>query len=104
MAISKQGWKDFWTLHVPLILVLALCTYATVVEVGRAAEGVTRGICVFDPMAVNWDFRYFRVEPLSQAWKPDKILHALLARANRQDHSRGGETRGSDCAAARHFT
>lgn len=42
MAISKQGWKDFWTLHVPLILVLALCTYATVVEVGRAAEGVTR--------------------------------------------------------------
>ena len=34
--------KDFWTLHVPLVLVLVLCTFATIIEIRRAGEGVGR--------------------------------------------------------------
>ena len=34
--------KDLWQLHLPLVLVLALCTFATVVEYGRAQQGVDR--------------------------------------------------------------
>lgn len=39
---TKQRWKDSWQLHLPLIIVLAFCCYATVVEFNRAQEGVTR--------------------------------------------------------------
>lgn len=39
---SRSRWKDFWQLHVPLILVLALCAVATVIEYRRAGEGVGR--------------------------------------------------------------
>lgn len=39
---SNRRMKDFWTLHVPLVLVLALCAVATVIEVRRAFEGVGR--------------------------------------------------------------
>ena len=39
---GKRKVKDFWTLHVPLVLVLALCTVATVIEYQRAQEGVGR--------------------------------------------------------------
>ena len=38
----NQRWKDILTLHVPLVLVLALCTYATINQYGRAQEGVDR--------------------------------------------------------------
>lgn len=38
----SQRWKDILTLHVPLILVLALCTYATIKQYGRAQEGIQR--------------------------------------------------------------
>lgn len=38
----SQRWKDILTLHVPLVLVLALCTYATINQYGRAQEGVDR--------------------------------------------------------------
>ncbi|MFZ9987942.1 MAG: hypothetical protein ACO3HV_09340, partial [Candidatus Nanopelagicales bacterium] len=38
----SQRWKDILTLHVPLVLVLALCTYATINQYGRAQEGVER--------------------------------------------------------------
>ena len=31
--------RDVWQLHIPLVLVLILCTTLTVVEVSRAAEG-----------------------------------------------------------------
>lgn len=41
---TRRLWKDFWTLHVPLIGVLALCVSATIIEVGRAMEGVNRAI------------------------------------------------------------
>lgn len=34
--------KDLWQLHIPLIVVLAFCTFATVVEYRRAQEGVDR--------------------------------------------------------------
>ena len=34
--------KDLWQLHVPLVVVLALCTFATVVVFGRAQQGVDR--------------------------------------------------------------
>lgn len=36
--------RDFWTLHVPLVLVLALCTVATIVEGRRALEGNWRAV------------------------------------------------------------
>jgi hypothetical protein len=39
---GKRRMKDFWTLHVPLVLVLALCAVATVIEYQRAQEGVGR--------------------------------------------------------------
>ena len=42
MSDPKQKRKDFWQLHVPLGVVLAFCAYATVIELGRAQEGVTR--------------------------------------------------------------
>lgn len=42
MSDTKQKRKDFWQLHVPLAIVLAFCAYATVIEFGRAQEGVTR--------------------------------------------------------------
>jgi hypothetical protein len=34
--------RNFWQLHVPLVVVLALCTVITVIEVRRASEGVWR--------------------------------------------------------------
>lgn len=40
--MKKANWKDFWTLHVPLVLVLALCVYATNNQYHRAMEGVGR--------------------------------------------------------------
>ena len=36
--------KDFWQLHTPLVLVLALCTFATIVQARRAGEGVDRSL------------------------------------------------------------
>jgi len=39
---QRQKIKDVLTLHLPLVLVLALCTVATVIEYGRAQEGVGR--------------------------------------------------------------
>ena len=38
----SQRWKDILTLHLPLVLVIALCTYATINQYGRAQEGVER--------------------------------------------------------------
>ena len=38
----SRRWKDILTLHLPLVLVLALCTYATINQYGRAQEGVQR--------------------------------------------------------------
>ena len=38
----RGGWRDFWQLHVPLVLVLSLCTVITIIEARRAAEGVWR--------------------------------------------------------------
>ena len=34
--------KDMWQLHLPLVVVLAFCTAATIVEFGRAQQGVGR--------------------------------------------------------------
>lgn len=34
--------RDFWTLDVPLVLVLIICTVITVIEIGRAGDGVWR--------------------------------------------------------------
>ena len=42
MSDAKQRRKDFWQLHVPLVIVLAFCAYATLIEFSRAQEGVTR--------------------------------------------------------------
>ena len=42
MSVSTQRWKDAWQLHLPLVIVLTFCCYATVIEFNRAQEGVTR--------------------------------------------------------------
>ena len=34
--------QDIWQLHIPLVVVLAFCTFATIVEYRRAQEGVDR--------------------------------------------------------------
>lgn len=39
---GKRRWKDFWQLHLPLIVVVAFCAFATVIEYRRANEGVGR--------------------------------------------------------------
>ena len=39
---GKRKVKDILTLHLPLVLVLALCAVATVIEYQRAQEGVGR--------------------------------------------------------------
>lgn len=39
---ARNRWRDLWTLHIPLIVVLALCIGATVIEFRRANEGVWR--------------------------------------------------------------
>jgi len=39
---TRSKAKDFWQLHVPLVIVLAFCTFATLVEYRRAQEGVDR--------------------------------------------------------------
>lgn len=36
---TRNRKKDFWTLDVPLVAVLALCISATAIEVGRAGAG-----------------------------------------------------------------
>ena len=42
MSNAKQKRKDFWQLHIPLVIVLGFCAYATMIEFSRAQEGVTR--------------------------------------------------------------
>lgn len=39
---SRRRWRDVWTLHVPLVLVLLLCGSATWIELTRALAGVDR--------------------------------------------------------------
>lgn len=41
---KRSKFKDFWQLHIPLVLVLALCTFATIIEARRASEGVDRAL------------------------------------------------------------
>jgi hypothetical protein len=38
----SRRWKDILTLHLPLVIVLAFCTYATINQYGRAQAGVER--------------------------------------------------------------
>jgi hypothetical protein len=42
MSENRRRWKDLWTLHLPLVLVLALCTYATINQYHRWQIGVDR--------------------------------------------------------------
>lgn len=39
---SRRRMKDFLTLHLPLVVVVLFCAFATVVEYQRAQEGVGR--------------------------------------------------------------
>ena len=42
-AAGGRSWvKDIWQLHIPLLLALALCTTATVIEIRRADQVVWR--------------------------------------------------------------
>lgn len=38
----RSKWFDFWTLHVPLVVVLAISISATIIEYNRAMEGIGR--------------------------------------------------------------
>lgn len=38
----RRRTRDLWQLHLPLVVVLAFCTVATVIEFGRAQQGVGR--------------------------------------------------------------
>lgn len=38
----QRRWRDFWTLHIPLVLVLLLCASATWLQLMRALSGVDR--------------------------------------------------------------
>jgi len=42
MSEGRRRWKDILTLHLPLVIVLALCTFATINQYFRAQEGVGR--------------------------------------------------------------
>lgn len=39
---ASRRMKDFWQLHVPLVIVVGFCVFATIVEYRRAQEGVGR--------------------------------------------------------------
>lgn len=42
MSENRRRWKDFWTLHVPLVVVVSLCVYATINQYQRWTSGVDR--------------------------------------------------------------
>lgn len=42
MSEPRRFWRDFWQLDIPLVVVVAGCAAATIVELGRAEEGVWR--------------------------------------------------------------
>ena len=50
MRDNKRFWKDFYQLHIPLVVVIVICIYATYNQIGRAAEGVDRSIVY----AIQW--------------------------------------------------
>lgn len=91
--------KDFWTLHVPLVLVLILCTCFTIIEARRAAEGVGRAwVYTFQwPIIglfaiVIWN-RYRKHGNVTK-WFTDhyaKKIEAARARAEAQEAARVAE-------------
>jgi hypothetical protein len=59
--------RDLWQLHIPLVLVLTLCTVITVIEYRRATDGVWRAwVYLFEwPMIAAfsvWMWHRFRTE------------------------------------------
>lgn len=40
----RSRMRDFWTLHIPLVLVLGICTFATVREASRGLDGNWRAV------------------------------------------------------------
>jgi hypothetical protein len=42
VTTARQRVRDLWQLHIPLVIVLAFCSLATVIEYRRATEGVDR--------------------------------------------------------------
>lgn len=59
--------RDIWQLHIPLVLVLTLCTTLTVIEVSRAADGNWRSwVYSFEWPAIGafaiWMWYRFRTE------------------------------------------
>jgi hypothetical protein len=84
MSRNASRWRNFWQLHVPLVLVLALCAAATIIEVRRAGDGVWRAwIYMIEwPIIAGltiWIWHRYRtegnvskspfVQRISQAWK-----------------------------------
>jgi len=91
---TPSRWRNFWQLHVPLVLVLALCTAATVIEVRRAGDGVWRAwIYMIEwPIIAGltiWIWHCYRtegnvskspvVQRISQIWK-DRVDQAEALR------------------------
>lgn len=100
---SRSRFKDFWQLHVPLVVVLALCTFATIIEVRRAGEGVDRAfvysfqwplIGVF--AVVVWN--HYRKHGNLTKWFTDRYRDRIQ-RFQREDAVTGSETLDPDALA-----
>jgi hypothetical protein len=92
--------KDLWQLHIPLVLVLCLCTFATIVEARRASEGVDRALVytfqwpligVF--AIVVWN-RYRKHGNLTR-WFTDRYRDRIR-QFQREDETRMGESNDPD--------
>ena len=85
----RSRWRDVWTLHIPLILVLALCVSATVIEFRRATDGVWRAwIYLFEwPLIAAfaiWMWVRFRREAgggFARRWR-ERVERAAQAEAD----------------------
>ena len=90
LSERRRKVKDFWTLHVPLVIVIILCTCATIIEAGRAAEGVGRAwVYTFQwPIIglfaiVIWN-RYRKHGNVTK-WFTDHYAHKIEAARQRAD-------------------
>jgi hypothetical protein len=100
-AEGRRRAKDILTLHVPLVIVVAFCAVATVIEYTRAQEGVGRAwVYVFQwPIigafaVVIWN-RYRKHGNLTR-WFTDRArarIAALQAQSEAESDAAGAQTR-----------
>ena len=88
-----KRWRNIWQLHIPLVLVLSLCTVLTVIEARRAGEGVWRAWAyTFEwpliALFTFWIWNRYRKEGsipkgLVEKWR--RRVEELNAEADRQE-------------------